>query len=81
MKESNITTPDGTPLKLVDNFPYRGSSVSSTEKNIDTKLTKAWKATDSLSIIWKSDLTDKLNAVSSRQRSYRYCCMDAQLGR
>ena len=36
------------------------SSVSSTEKDIDTRLTKAWTAIDKLSIIWKSDLTDKM---------------------
>ena len=35
-------------------------SVSSTEKDIDTRLTKAWTAIDRLSIIWKSDLTDKM---------------------
>ena len=37
-----------------------GSSVSSTEKDIETRLTKAWTAIDRLSIIWKSDLTDKM---------------------
>ena len=36
------------------------ASVSSTEKDIDTCLTKAWTANDRLSIIWKSDLTDKM---------------------
>ena len=46
--------------KLVDKFTYLGSSVSSTEKDIDTRLTKAWTAIDRLSIIWKSDLTDKM---------------------
>ena len=56
----DITTLNGTPLKLVDKFIYLGSSVSSTEKDIDTRLTKAWTAIDSLSIIWKSDLTDKM---------------------
>ena len=56
----NITTLDGTPLKLVDKFIYLGSSISSTEKDIDTWLTKAWTAIDRLSIIWKSDLTDKM---------------------
>ena len=55
-----ISTLDGTPLKLVDKFVYLGSNVSSTEKNIDTRLTKAWTAIDRLSIIWKSDLTDKM---------------------
>ena len=49
-----------TPLKLVDKFTYLGSSVSSTEKDIDTRLMKAWTAIDRLSIIWKSDLTDKM---------------------
>ena len=39
---------------------YLGSSVSSTEKDIDTRLTKAWTAIDRHSIIWKSDLTDKM---------------------
>ena len=56
----NITTQDGASLKLVDKFPYLGSSVSSTEKDVDTRLTKAWIAIDRLSIIWKSDLTDKM---------------------
>ena len=41
-------------------FTYLGSSISSTEKDIDTRLTKAWTAIDRLSIIWKSDLTDKM---------------------
>ena len=56
----DISTLDGTSLKLVDKFTYLGSSVSSTEKNIDTLLTKAWTAIDKLSVIWKSDLTDKM---------------------
>ena len=56
----DISTLDGTPLKLVDKFTYLGSSVTSTEKDIDTRLTKAWTAINRLSIIWKSDLTDKI---------------------
>ena len=56
----DIITLDGTSLKLVDKFTYLGSSVSSTEKDFDTRLTKAWTAIDRLSIIWKSDLTDKM---------------------
>ena len=56
----DIFTLEGTSLKLVDKFTYLGSSVSSTEKDIDTRLTKAWTAIDRLSIIWKSDLTDKM---------------------
>ena len=56
----NITTPDGTPQKLVDKFTYLGSSISPTKNAIDTWLMKAWTAIDRLLIIWKSDLTDKM---------------------
>ena len=56
----DISTLEGTPLKLVDKFTYLGSSVESTEKDIETRLTKACTAINRLSIIWKSDLTDKM---------------------
>ena len=56
----DISTLEGTPLKLVDKFTYLGSSVESTEKDIETRLTKAWTAIKRLSIIWKSDLADKM---------------------
>ena len=56
----DISTLDGTSLKLVKKFTYRGSSVSSTEKDIDTRQTKILTAIDKLSVIWKSDLTDKM---------------------
>ena len=56
----DISTLEGTPLKLVDKFTYLGSSVESTEKDIETRLTKAWTYINRLSIIWKSDLTDKM---------------------
>ena len=59
-QKGNISTLDGTSLKLVDKFTYFGSSVSSTEKDIDTGLTMVWAAIDKLSIIWKSDLTNKM---------------------
>ena len=59
-QKGDISTLDETSLKLVDKFTYLGSSVSSTEKDIDTRLTKAWTAIDRLSIIWKSNLTDKM---------------------
>ena len=56
----DILTLEGTSLKLVDKFTYLGNSVSSTEKDIDMRLMKPWTAIDRLSIIWKSDLTDKM---------------------
>ena len=55
-----ISTLNGSSLKLVEKFTYQGSSVSSTETDINTRLAKAWTAIDRLSIIWKSDLTDKI---------------------
>ena len=59
-QRGDISTLEGTPLKLVDKFTYLGSSVESTEKDIETRLAKAWTAINRLSIIWKSDLTDKM---------------------
>ena len=59
-QSSDISTLKGGPLKLVDKFTYFGSSVSSTEKGINTRQAKTWTAIDKLSIISKSDLTDKI---------------------
>ena len=56
----DISTQGGISLKQVDKFTYLGSSVSSTEKDIDMRLTKAGTAIDRLSVIWKLDLTDKM---------------------
>ena len=56
----NISTQNSCSLKLVDMITYLGSSVSSTETDYDTRLAKAWIAINKLSVIWKSDLTDKM---------------------
>ena len=56
----DIFTLGSSSLQLVDKFTYLGSSVSSTEKDIDTRLAKAWTAIYRLSVIWKSDLIDKM---------------------
>ena len=40
-------------------FAYLGSNVSSTQTYINTRLAKAWTAIDRLSVIWKSELTEK----------------------
>ena len=57
---SDISTLNCSSLKLIDKFTYTGSSVSSTETDIDTQLAKAWTAIDSLSVILLSDLTNKI---------------------
>ena len=43
-------------LKLVEQFIYFGSNISSTERDINIRIGKAWIAFDRLSIIWKFDL-------------------------
>ena len=63
-QSGDISTVKGGPLKLVDKFSSLGSSVSSTEKDINTWLAKAWTAIHRLSVIWKLDMTDK------KKRSY-----------
>ena len=57
-QRGDISTLKDGPLKLVDKFPYLGRSVSSTEKDINTRLAKVRTANDSLSVIWMSDLTE-----------------------
>ena len=56
----NISTVNGSSLKLLHKFTYLWSSESSTETDIDTRLRKAWTAIGRLLVIWKSDLTDKM---------------------
>ena len=59
-QRGDISTLNGSSLKLVDKFSYQSSSVASTETDIDTRLAEAWTANHRLSVIWKSDLTDKM---------------------
>ena len=59
-QKGDISTLNGRSLKRVDKFTYLGSSVSSTEIDISMGLAKAWAAFDWLSVIWKSDLVDKI---------------------
>ena len=64
-QERAIFTLSGEPLKLVEKFTYLSSSVSSTESDINIRLAKAWAAIDALSIIYKSDLSDKIKCVNT----------------
>ena len=48
------------PLKLVNKLSYLRNSVSSAKNDINTPLAKAWTAIDWLSVIWKSDMTNKI---------------------
>ena len=46
---------NGKPLKLVDDFIYLGSNISSTESIINKCISKAWTTIIRLSTIWKTD--------------------------
>ena len=46
----------------MDKFTYFGSSISSTEKDINMHLAKAWTAIDKFSNISKSNLSDKIKS-------------------
>ena len=56
----DISTLDGTTLKLVDNSPTLEAVSHQPKNDINIRLTKAWTAIDKLSIILKSNLTDKM---------------------
>ena len=60
-KKGDIATLNGVSSKSVDKFTYFRSSISSTENDINIQIAKAWTATDRLWIIWKSDLSDKID--------------------
>ena len=52
-QRADISTLNGSSLKLVDKFTNLGSNVSPTKKDINTQLPKAWTAIDRLSVMWK----------------------------
>ena len=57
----NIATPtlktnQGKTLKYVNDFQYLGSWINSCEKDISTRIGKAWSALNKMDIIWKSTL-------------------------
>ena len=56
----DISILNGGSLKSVDKFTYLGSSISSTENDINIWQAKTWTAINRLLIIWKSDLSDKI---------------------
>ena len=55
-----ISTLSGKPLKLEDQFTYLGTNISSTESDVNIHLAKVCNAIDSWSILWKSDVSNKI---------------------
>ena len=50
MQEELNLVLNGGSLKPADKFPYLGSSVSSTENDISTRLAKAWTANSHMEV-------------------------------
>ena len=59
-KEGVISTWSWKQMKLVDQFTYFGSNISSTETDVNIHRGKACTTIDRLSFIWKSVLSDKI---------------------
>ena len=62
-QRGNISTLNGCSMKLVGKFTYQESSGLLTQKDINTRLAKAWTTINRLSVIWKSDMTDKIKRI------------------
>ena len=58
-QRDDTSTLNGGSLKLVDKFTYIKNSVSYTGNNINMRLAKTRTAIGWLSVIWKSDLSEK----------------------
>ena len=67
-QRGDISTLNGSSLKLVDKYTYLGSSVSSAETDSNTRLAKACAVINRLSVIWKQTWLIKWNAISFKQR-------------
>ena len=59
-QEGDISTLNGYSLKLVVKFTYLESSVLLHKNDINISLVKAWTAINRFSVIWSSDLSDKI---------------------
>ena len=69
-EKGDVSSLNGRSLKLVDKFTYLGSSVSSTEKDINMQLAKTSIGYQSYgSQTWLI----KWNAIFTKQQSCRYC--------
>ena len=73
----DIFTLKGSTLKLVDKFTYLGSSVSSTETDINMRLAKHGQLSIGLWSYGSQTYLIKWSAVSSKQWLCWYCYMDA----
>ena len=52
-----VTTLDGTPLEIVDDFNYLGAWIASTQQDIKVRRAKAWSALHRMDKVWRSPMT------------------------
>ena len=52
-----VTTLDGTPLEVVDDFNYLGAWIASTQHDIKIRRAKAWSALHGMDKVWRSPMT------------------------
>ena len=57
-QDGTISSLNDKPLQLVDRFIDFGSNISSTESGVKIHVVKVLTAIQSLSTIWKSDISD-----------------------
>ena len=55
-----IETLNKTLLQKVNDFVYLSSNITSTEKNVLIRTSKAWSALDQLQTIWKYALPEQI---------------------
>ena len=61
-KEDHVlTNSEGTTLKKVKDFNYLGCFIGSTTHDIDVRIAKAWGAITSMTKLWKSKISERLN--------------------
>ena len=58
--EEDISPLKGGSLKLLGKFMYLASKILSTESDINMRVANALSAKDRLSLMWMSDLSDKI---------------------
>ena len=59
-KKWPISTSSSKPLKLIDNFTYLDSNLSSTKNDVNICQVMGWTAINRLSILWTSNLSDNI---------------------
>ena len=59
-QDGQIKARNDTPIKKVDEAIYLGSNIALTEKDVQTRIAKAWGALNGLDVIWKSTLPEDM---------------------